>query len=320
MASTARLTRFVLLTCVGLVWMLGTPSSLASDDAVQFGLFTDLHAHDLDSPAERKWMSNTEDRLLDFVATMNNWTPDFVIELGDLVNGWVVLGAEPGTPDRIPDILAWTRDLVRRYEGPVYHVIGNHDVYNLDKTQYREILGLESTSYSFTVGAYHFLVLDVQYKEDGTDLAHTYTGVAGYVPDELLDWLRADLASTNRPTLVFVHQPLDDHVERWGGPAGRPTVGNRSAVQQVLAAAGNVIAVFQGHTHRNVYNFVDGIHYVTFVAMVDQDTPPAWAYVTLDPVQHRIIIDGVGLQESYDLSYTVHHLQEPDAIPTEEAP
>jgi 3',5'-cyclic AMP phosphodiesterase CpdA len=302
MAILVRRARSVFSIALALVWLLASPSSVASsDDVVRFGLFSDLHAHDLDSPAEQKWMSQTEERLQMFVDAMNDWAPDFVAELGDFVNGWLVLGVEQlGSPDRIPDLLLWARDLVRQFDGPVHHVIGNHDVYNLDKSQYMEILGLESTSYSFDVGAYHFIVLDLQYKEDGSDLAHTYTGVAGFVPEPLLAWLRQDLASTDRPTLLLVHQPLDDYSELWG----RPTVLNRDAVQQVLIEGGNVIAVFQGHTHRSVHEFIDGIHYVTFAALVDQNTPPAWAYVTLDPLQQRILIEGVGTQETYDLMYT----------------
>ena len=268
-------------------------------DVVRFGLVTDVHAHDTDSPLEGKWMTNTEERLAAFTDAMNAWGADFVIELGDFVNGWVVLGADPGDPARIPEILAWADVLYAGFEGPRYHVIGNHDVYNLDKEQYRSILGIESTYYSFDVGAYHFVVLDVQYAEDGSDLAHTYTGVGGFVPEPQLEWLRADLAASDRPTVVFVHQMLDEYIVEWG----RPLVFNQPEIQAALIEDGDVIAVFQGHDHDNVHHEIDGIHYITFEALVDQGTPPSWARITLDPSARTITIVGEGDQASYALEY-----------------
>jgi len=273
---------------------------VAEDEGVvRFGLIADLHAHDTDSPLEGKWMTHTEARLAAFTAAMNGWAPDFVIELGDFVNGWVVLGAAPGDPARIPEILGWADSLYAAFDGPRYHVIGNHDVYNLDKLQYRTILRIDSTYYSFDVGAYHVVVLDVQFAEDGSDLADTYTGVAGFVPPAEVNWLRADLAASDRPTLVCVHQMLDAYIEEWG----RALIANQREVQGVLAEDGDVIAVFQGHDHDNGCSEIDGIHYVTFEALVDQGTPPSWAEITLDPSARTITIVGEGDQADYVLDY-----------------
>ncbi len=290
---------------LGLLVLILVVSTLAvgADDAiVRFGLITDTHAHDIDSPLEGKWMSHTQERLTAFTDAMNAWAPDFVIELGDFINGWVVLGADPGDPARIPDILDWANGIYTQFEGPTYHVIGNHDLYNLDKTQYREILGTEATYYSVDVGSFHFIVLDVQFATDGSDLKNTYTGIAGLVPGFELEWLQTDLASTDLPTIVLVHQPLDDTEEEiaaWN----RPTVLNQDALQLLFARDGDVIAVFQGHDHANVHNVIDGIHYITFEALVDQGTPPSWAQITLDSTSQRILIEGFGIQASYELTY-----------------
>ena len=289
------ITLLILIALVG--WAFG---SLADEsDVVRFGLITDVHAHDTDSPLEGKWMTHTQERLAAFTNAMNAWQADFVVELGDFLNGWIVLGADPGDPARIPDVLAWADSLYAAFDGPRYHVIGNHDVYNLDKKQYRTILGIDRTFYSFDVGTVHFVVLDVQYAEDGSDLAHTYTGVAGFVPGPELDWLRADLAASGRPTIVFVHQMLDAYVEEWG----RALVANQPEIQAILASDGDVIAVFQGHDHDNRHSVSGGIHHVTFEALVDQGTPPSWAQITLDPTARTILIEGVGDQADYTLDY-----------------
>ena len=267
---------------------------------VTFGLFTDLHAHDRDSPLDGKWMTRTEERLTAFTETMNARAVDFIVQLGDFVNGWLVLGADPGDPERIPSILAWADALYSAFDGPRYHVLGNHDLFNLDKAEIRRVLGLDSTYYSFDAGSFHFVTLDVQYAEDGADLANTFSGVAGFVPDAELAWLRQDLAANrDRPTVVFVHQMLDTLVEEWG----RPLVANQPDVQRALEEAGNVIAVFQGHDHAYRHEVVGGIHYVTFEALVDQDSPPSWAVITLDPLARTLSIEGVGEEPSETLRY-----------------
>ena len=60
---------------------------------------------------------------------------------------------------------------------------------------------------------------------------------------------------------------------------------------------------FQGHDHDNSYHEIDGIHYVTFEALVDQGTPPSWARITLDPSARVIAIVGEGDQADYVLEY-----------------
>ncbi|MCK4393253.1 metallophosphoesterase [Candidatus Bipolaricaulota bacterium] len=270
-----------------------------SPDVTRIGIFADLHAHDADSPLEGKTMTNYPQRLSAFVEAMNAWPADFVIELGDFVNGWVVLGANLGDPYRIPQILEEAEAIYARFDGPRYHVIGNHDVYNLSKEEYLERVNITSTYYSFNAGAYHFVVLDVQYDEEGNDLAYTYTGVRGFLPQVELDWLREDLSSTDDPTIVCVHQMLDTEPTQ----AGWTLIGNNKEVQGVLAESGVVIAVFQGHDHANRYSLIDGIHYITFEALVDEGAPPSWAKVTLDQVSRTIEIEGEGDQAYWHLEY-----------------
>ena len=295
--ALAALFSFCLVVWLALPGAAGLPQTAS---LVTFGLFTDLHAHDRDSPLEGKWMTHTEERLTAFTESMNSRAVDFVVQLGDFVNGWVILGADPGDPGRIPSILARADALYSAFAGPRYHVLGNHDLFNLDKAEIRSVLGLDSTYYSFDAGPFHFVTLDVQFAEDGADLANTFSGVAGFVPDTELAWLHQDLAANrDRPTIVFVHQMLDAFIEEWG----RPLVANQPNVQRVLEEAGNVIAVLQGHDHAYRHEVVGSIHYVTFEALVDRDSPPSWAVITLDPVARTITIDGTGDQPSETLHY-----------------
>ena len=75
-------------------------------------------------------------------------------------------------------------------------------------------------------------------------------------------WLEADLEVTEKNTVVFVHQRLDDENNSHG-------VKNAQEVRKILEQSGKVLAVFQGHDHRGAYSDVNKIHYCTLPALVD---------------------------------------------------
>jgi len=270
--------------------------------ALHLGIVADVHVHDTDSPGEGKVMVNYAERLASFADAMNAWPADAVIQLGDLVNGAFVLGGITGDPTRIGALLADGVACLSSLAAPLHHVLGNHDMYDLSKPDVLAALGLERSYYSFDLGEYHVVVLDAEFNPDGTDYDHVFMRTKGFIPPEEMDWLVADLAATERPTIVAVHQPLDAEFEAL---AGGPPIVNRLDVQRVLNESGVVIAVLQGHDHENRYAEIDGIHYITFAAMVDhtEPAPPTFAQMTLDPIERMIRIDGFGLQASWELPY-----------------
>ncbi len=269
---------------------------------LRIGVFADIHAHDTNSPTVHKVMTDYEPRLAAFVDAMNAWPADAVFELGDLVNGAFVMGAPLGDPSRIAGILTSVVATMARFEGPKSFVLGNHDVYDLSKAEFLAAVGAPSTRWSFDLGGYHMVGLDEEFAKNGEPYGHSFWVVPGTVPPDELTWLRGELAATTLPTLVFVHQPLDVDFET---DAGGPSVTNHIEVRGILAQSHRVIAVFQGHSHENHVSILDGIHYITFAAMVDRDepTPPSWAAVTLDPDSRTVRIDGKGLQDDIEFSY-----------------
>ncbi len=277
-------------------------TGLASEP-VRLGIVADVHAHDTEAPVEHKVMTNYAERLTAFVDAMNAWPADLVIELGDFVNGAFVLGANYGDPTRIGAILDDAVALFSGLECPTHYVLGNHDLYDLSKEEFLAAVGREETYYGFDLGGFHFVILDAEYNDPGEDdYDHVFMRVKCRIPRHELEWLRDDLAGTDLPTIVCVHQPLDP---KFDPNAGGPAVVNQEEVRRILSESGVVIAVFQGHDHENRYVEIDGIHYVEFNAMVDhtEPTPPTYARVTLDPDARVIRIEGFGLQDSYELPY-----------------
>ncbi len=268
---------------------------------LKVGIVTDIHAHDTDSPGEGKIMTDYPERLGAFVDAMNTWPADLVIELGDFVNGNFVFGPPPGDPARIVEILDEAEAIYAMLDAPRYYVLGNHDVYDLSKEEFVEHTGCSFTYGSFDADGYHFVILDAQYNRDGEDLDHVGWVVQGYIPEVQLEWLKGDLAETDKPTIVCVHQRLDVDVDFLSGNA--PEIRNNKDVQRILEESGVVIAVFQGHDHENAYTLINGIHYIEFDQLVNEESEPSWAYVTLDPDARTITIVGEGEQEDWHLKY-----------------
>lgn len=292
--------RFRIFLVLALV--IATSWSLAAEP-VRIALFTDAHVHDTDSPNEGKVMTNYAERLSAFVEAANAWPADLAIELGDLVNGAFVMGPGYGDPTRIPSILEDALASLAGLEAPMHYVLGNHDLYDLSKAEFLAAVGQEEAYYSFDLGGFHFVILDAEYNDpDESDFDHVFMRVKCRIPVAELAWLANDLAQTDLPTIVSIHQPLDAEFDP---NAGGPPVVNNAEVRQLLSDSGVVIAVFQGHDHTNVYTEIDGIHYVTFAAMVDHTVPgPAtWAQISLDLETRIISIEGIGLQDSYELAF-----------------
>ena len=76
---------------------------------------------------------------------------------------------------------------------------------------------------------------------------------------------------------------------------------NASAVRKIFQNSGKVNTVFQGHSHRNDHHQIEGIHYVTMVAMVEGSGAENSGYSTLDVFEDGSLrIDGHRKQADYE--------------------
>ncbi len=119
--------------------------------------------------------------------------------------------------------------------------------------------------------------------------------MAGFIPQHEKDWLKANLTSTEKPTLVFIHQRLDVQNNK--------NVINAPEVRRIFDRSGKVVAVFQGHVHQNIRKKINGTYYLTLEALAGASRESAWAKVKLDQKGSRITVDGFYGQASYELKY-----------------
>ncbi len=167
------------------------------------------------------------------VARLNLLQPEFVVSVGDLIEGYSVI------PERIVAEWAEFDGYVKKLDMPFFYIPGNHDLTN--KALVEEWGGRYGRKY------YHFVYRNVLF------LAMNSEDPVGAVSAEQADYFRKALDENKgvRWTLVFTHKPLwtapDLEKNGWAG------------VERLLA--GRDFTVFCGHVHRYQKFVRNGMNY-----------------------------------------------------------
>lgn len=264
------------VTGAGLFSSAGGKSVAAEPSArsLAFGLVTDVHYADAPPGGSRHYRDSLA-KLQQAVATFNEEDLAFIAELGDFVD------AGPSKAKEIEHLHAVDK-VYRSFRGERHYVLGNHCLHALTKNEFLANCGarIKKTYYSFDSAQFHFVVLDANFRRDGTPYAAgNFTWTDTWIHPVQQRWLADDLRrAAGKKTFVFLHQNLHDE----DNPHG---VKNAPQVRRVLESAGNVVAVFQGHMHTGGHAVIGGIDYCTLKAMVEGPTLEnnSYAIVRLDP-------------------------------------
>lgn len=267
----------------------GSPFDLAADESeprVRVGLVTDLHYADK-PPAGTRHYRETLTKFKEAAGEFHKAKPDFLVELGDFIDAAESVEAEKKYLTTINKEFA-------ALPGDKHYVLGNHCVAALSKDEFLAGVGQSRPHYSFDAGGFHFVVLDACYRAGGEPYSRgNFHWTDTSIPQDEVDWLKADLQAATGKAVVFVHQRLD--VKNDYG------VKNADQVRQVLEQSGKVLAVFQGHSHKNDLKDISGIHYCTLVAMVEGSGVDNNGFSLMDMFDSGTIrLTGFRRQSSYD--------------------
>jgi predicted phosphodiesterase len=257
---------------------------------IKFGIVTDSHYADTITRYNRYYKESIT-KMKECVNLMNQVKADFLIELGDFKDK-----GNPTEKEKSLRYLKKIESVFQQFKGPQYHVLGNKDVDSISKQDFirtidNSIILKDRLFYSFDTKGIHFIVLDANFKNDGTD----YNRGNFKYTDTNIPWLTTDLELTDKPVIVFVHQQLNCE--------GDLCVRNASEVRDVLQKSGKTLAVFQGHNHSGGYTRIEGVHYYTLKAMVDGSGEKNNSYATVEVFNDgSIIITGYRKAVSKELS------------------
>lgn len=207
---------------------------------VRFAIVSDLHAPDIPDGLERMQV---------VVEAANRENVDFLIQLGDFIR---LDSAD------IPYRKVWDE-----FKGEKYHVLGNHDLDRYTKEEYVAGLNMPGRYYSFDKGDFHFIVLDGNNLYDGKEYkpyarANYYVDskMRAFMDPEQMEWLKKDLAATDKRCIIFSHQSIDTSMNNGSEVRSILEEENRRSGFQKVALA------FSGHDHSNYTKEINGITYV----------------------------------------------------------
>ncbi|MDE5677270.1 MAG: metallophosphoesterase [Phocaeicola sp.] len=223
-----------------MAFAIGFCSCSKQEKPLKFAIASDFHAPDV---------PDGEERVASFIEAAKREQVDFIIELGDFC--------------RLDSASQVYRDLWNDFKGDKYHVIGNHDMDSYTPEEYVKGMDMPGRYYSFDKGDFHFIVMDGNNLYDGKEYRHyakanyyVDPSMRAFVDPEQLDWLRQDLAATDKKCVLFSHQGIELFMN------------NGETVRQVLENENSrcgykkVVLAFSGHTHSNYTKEINGITYM----------------------------------------------------------
>lgn len=197
--------------------------------------------------------------LKDAVRDTNLLEPDFVMTVGDMIQGY-------NQTDGWMEQMAEYRGVMNELICPWFPVAGNHDTYWRGEGKPE---GEHDRHYEMHFGPlwYAFEHKNCMFIVLYTDEGNESTGEKNFskpecqeMSEEQLSWLSQMLAQSAdaEHVFLFLHHP------RWtGGNYGD----SWEQVHEMLVKAGNISGVFAGHIHRMRYDPRDGIDYITLATV-----------------------------------------------------
>lgn len=236
------------------------------EQPVRFAVMADLHMDIMHDGAQR---------VNAFLEAARAADVDFILSLGDFlypVRTFQSLCPPEDLPVNLRLAMERPRepqlDVLRqfnRFEKPVYHVLGNHEMDFCTKRTVMDAYGISRSHYAWHVNGWHFIALDSSFYRDENGVLRDYdrgvyfgTKDLPYLSGDQLDWLERELASGDEPVVICSHQPL------YGGKRG---IKNAETFREILRKAnsrpGNVRLCLNGHLHIDDLRCVEDVLYYT---------------------------------------------------------
>ncbi len=277
-----------------------------SEQYPRFGIITDIQYCDCETAGSR-FYRGVPDKLRAAVDSLDSENIEFILNFGDVINKYW---------KSFDTILPILNDA----SFDVYYTLGNHDFEELTQGQVDSLtilLNMPSRYYTFKKGDWRFVMLDANeistyaYPEGSNEYnffvnyilnldevnAHNWNG--GVFSNQL-SWLKNILAKADT---------LGEFVIVAGHPNIYPlnmnSMLNYEEVANILEAHNSVKMYMAGHWHDGAYVLNNGLHYLTFRAMLDY--PDSTAFSIVDVTDNEIIINGFGREPDRILPYNAEY-------------
>ena len=265
------------------------PQKVNAERLPVFGVIADIQYGDKPDSRARDYR-NSLHRLDRCVLELNQKNLDFVIQMGDIIDG-------QGT-----NTVASVRDLdcvlsvFNQLSAPKYHVLGNH-CQAVENMTLLQRFGQKRFYYTFDdpmANGWRFIVLD------GNDAGY------GVMSEAQLAWFRMTLAQAQQAgekVICFCHYALLKDA------AKNHRMAKPEPILAALDGAPCVVAWIAGHDHNGGYAHRNGVHHLTLHGMVEARGSTAYAIIQLGA--DRMNVTGFGNEPSRELLLAIPALTFP---------
>jgi alkaline phosphatase len=182
---------------------------------------------------------------------------DFVINLGDLING------TDNEDDDYMTAMMFSRSMISSTVN-TYYVLGNRDAMCLPKDLLLHCNKNLGGAYSFLKDGVLFIALDANYSCDGKSYETGFSDwTDSLIPAAQIEFLKNQLERTDfEKAVILCHQRLDlfmDGLEH----VNPHVVSNAEEIRHILEQSGKVALVLQAHYHSGDDTVQNGIRYYT---------------------------------------------------------
>ncbi|XP_074294655.1 manganese-dependent ADP-ribose/CDP-alcohol diphosphatase-like [Silene latifolia] len=255
---------------------------------------------------------------------------NFSVNFGDIVDGFC-------PKDQSLSAIKKIAFEFQKFNGPVYHMIGNHCLYNLPREQLLPLLNIHSDNscayYDFSpTPNYRFVVLDgydisaigwpkdhpkalqamrILDEKNPNSEKNSPSGLEGFekrflmfngaVGKEQLEWLDhvlQDATKLKQKVIICCHLPLDP-----GASSSEALLWNYDEVMNLIHKYKCVKVCLSGHDHKGGYSIDShGIHHRVLEAALE--CPPGFdAFGHVDVYEDRVSLIGTDRMQSTDMIF-----------------
>lgn len=224
---------------------------------VKIGLFADPHFSSADITCTNRYNNKSLRKIEEAFKSFRENKCDLVICLGDLID------QEEDHTDEIADLIKIS-EIFSKYEMKISVVMGNHDCSAFDKNEFYEVLGQQYRPENIYCRSKNIIFIDACYYENGMSYKRGFADWTNtFFPKT--EELQKVLSNVDGDSYIFMHQNIDPDIR------SDHRVSNDNKIREILENSNKVKAVFQGHYHSGHMSEVNGIRYITYPAMCENE-------------------------------------------------
>jgi predicted MPP superfamily phosphohydrolase len=213
---------------------------------------------------------------------LNTMHPDFVVTGGDMI-----YTAKNVNDDKAKMLFDLMDKEFKLFKMPVYMTMGNHenvgitvesgiDSSNANWGKKMYVKRYNKRYYSFVYDGWKFFILD------GIKILVKQKNYTEGVDSVQIEWIKNELQSTDKtmPIVISIHPPLVNP-EGITNPASKVITSNSATILGLFKDY-NLKTVLEGHTHRYMFLYVNGIYYISGGSSSYDTDPFDFGFIKVD--------------------------------------